>query len=100
MDIYDRAAAATEQMQVPLTPGLMRPLTLPELTALVDYLLGTEMPVPEALRHLRYGIHQVTLDDLDRLGARIARCRHCQTWTALRELINQVCPSCLKELAL
>lgn len=99
MDIYDAAsdAALAYQGHAPM-PVPTRELTQSELDRLVSHLVATEMPIPDALRALRLDIMQITIDDLDRLATQIARCRHCNTWTRLAELVDQACPDCRAEM--
>jgi hypothetical protein len=99
MDVYDLAAQAAQQYQgTILAVTDERPLTPFELEALVEHLLGTEMPVQEALRALHFGgARRLTLDDIDKLCRLVAPCRYCATWTRLPELAHGLCPTCHQE---
>ena len=97
MDVYDRAAELSVPSRVNFGPSVSRPLTADELNLLVEHLVDTEMSPLEAIHALQISLDLLTLDDLDTLAARIARCRHCNTWTRLAQLVNGVCPDCLDE---
>jgi len=102
MDYLDRAADATLAAQEHDTAGLAaravpQRLNPTELRRLCIHLVETDMSIPAGLAGLGYGIRNLHLDDLDRLARSIARCRHCNTWTRLAELVNGICPDCLEE---
>lgn len=97
MDNYDRAAELA-------VPGLMqfpdhntRALSAAELHALITHLVGTEMPVTTGLRALHFCVDQLTLEDLDLLATHIARCKHCNNWTRLADLVQGRCSDCREE---
>ncbi len=94
MDRLDRAADAALAYQG--APDLLadrnpRPLLPSAFEALVEHLRGTTMTVTDACRALRLVVLRLTLDDLDRLGARLSRCDRCGTWLAQGDTD---CPGC------
>jgi glutamine synthetase adenylyltransferase len=100
MDPLDRAAEATMTMTDAARVQAMRHtrrLTQAELARLASHLVGTEMPVPVALRALDLGVELLLVDDLEALAGRVARCPGCRNWTWLAELVSGWCTDCLAE---
>lgn len=95
MDPLDRAAdAALAYQDVPdlLADRSPRPLLPSEFEALVEHLRGTTMTVTDACRALGLVVLRLSLDDLDRLATRLARCDRCGTWVAHGDT---TCPGCV-----
>ncbi len=98
LDYASDRAMGYQRLGDEISSAAVRALTAAELETLADRLLNTDLPVPQALSAMHIDVRQLCIDDLDRLALIIARCRECQTWTRLSELVVTTCPECWGEM--